>query len=176
VLVTGATGGAGHFAVQLAHAAGARVVALIRRAAGEALVREAGADEVVIDESGAAAERHGPYHLVIDGVGGAPLTNALTMLAPEGVCVVYGATASGEASFDLGRFFRTGGTSIYGLILFHEVKHQPAGHGLARLAGMIGDGRLRPHIEVEAPWTEIGTVAQQLLDRGFAGKAVLHLE
>jgi hypothetical protein len=34
---------------------------------------------------------------------------------------------------------------------------------------------LRPHIAVEASWTEIGPIARQLLDRAFAGKAVLHL-
>jgi NADPH2:quinone reductase len=34
---------------------------------------------------------------------------------------------------------------------------------------------LRLHIAVEAPWTEIGPIACQLLDRTFAGKAVLHL-
>jgi hypothetical protein len=34
---------------------------------------------------------------------------------------------------------------------------------------------LHPHISVEASWTEIGPVARQLLDRSFAGKAVLHL-
>jgi NADPH:quinone reductase-like Zn-dependent oxidoreductase len=46
---------------------------------------------------------------------------------------------------------------------------------LAILAGMIAAGTLRPRIEIEAPWTEIGAVARQLLDRSFVGKAVLHL-
>jgi len=36
-------------------------------------------------------------------------------------------------------------------------------------------GRLKPRIEIEADWTEIGRVAGQLLDRSFVGKAVLHL-
>jgi NADPH:quinone reductase-like Zn-dependent oxidoreductase len=53
VLVTGASGGAGLFALQLARGSGARVVALIRRQEHEELVREAGAHEVVVDESGA---------------------------------------------------------------------------------------------------------------------------
>jgi NADPH:quinone reductase len=46
---------------------------------------------------------------------------------------------------------------------------------LARLAGLIARGNLRPHISVEAPWTEIGPIARRLLDRAFAGKAVFHL-
>jgi hypothetical protein len=34
---------------------------------------------------------------------------------------------------------------------------------------------LRPQIAVEAPWSEIGTVARRLIDREFTGKAVLHV-
>jgi hypothetical protein len=40
---------------------------------------------------------------------------------------------------------------------------------------MIARGTLKPRIEIEASWSEIGTVARQLLDRSFMGKAVLHL-
>jgi NADPH:quinone reductase len=43
------------------------------------------------------------------------------------------------------------------------------------LAGLVAGRSLRPHIAIEAPWTDIGGVARQLLDRTFAGKAVLHL-
>jgi hypothetical protein len=35
--------------------------------------------------------------------------------------------------------------------------------------------KLRPQIAVEAPWSEIGTVARRLIDREFTGKAVLHV-
>ena len=52
VLVTGASGGAGQFGLQLARAAGARVVGLVRREEHAGLVEEAGAHEVVVDESG----------------------------------------------------------------------------------------------------------------------------
>jgi hypothetical protein len=49
------------------------------------------------------------------------------------------------------------------------------GIGLALLAGEIAAGRLKPRIAVEAGWTEIGPIAQRLIDRGFTGKAVLHV-
>ena len=42
-----------------------------------------------------------------------------------------------------------------------------------RLAQLVADGRLRPLIAVEAPWTEAGTGARRFLDRSFPGKAVL---
>jgi len=40
---------------------------------------------------------------------------------------------------------------------------------------LIAAGKLKPTISVEAPWTQIGQVARQLLDRQFVGKAVLHM-
>src|SRR5215210_556406 len=70
VLITGASGGAGLFALQLARASGARVIALVRREEHVEMVREAGAHEVVVDESGDAAREKGPYHLILESVGG----------------------------------------------------------------------------------------------------------
>ena len=43
------------------------------------------------------------------------------------------------------------------------------------MARMVADGRLRPHIEVEAPWTEVGEIARRLIERGYTGKAVLQV-
>ncbi len=175
VLVTGASGGAGHFALQLARLSGAHVVAQVRRKENEALVREAGAQEVAFGEDGSAAREFGPYHLILESVGGRVLGDALAMLAPGGTCVAFGVSAAVEATFDVRSFYLTGGASMYGFILFHEVLAKPASEGLARLSRLVAEGRLRPHVSVEAPWTEVGDVARQLLDRGFTGKAVLRV-
>jgi NADPH:quinone reductase len=175
VLVTGASGGAGQFALQLARAAGARVVGLVRREEHVRLVEEAGAHEVVVDESGAAAGEKGPYHLVLESVGGEVLGNALSMLAPGGTCVSFGTSATADVEFDARTFYLTGGARLYGFILFHEVLARPASQGLDRLARMVADGRLKPRIEVEAPWTELGEIAARLLERGYTGKAVLRV-
>ncbi len=176
VLVTGASGGVGDFAVQLAREAGAQVVALVRSEARAGRASEVGASVVAIGEDASAAAEYGPYDLVIDGVGGAVLASALPLLALDGLAVAYGRTVGPTITFDLGQFFGKGGLRLYGFILFHEVVRQPAGAGLARLAALIEAGRLHPHISVEQSWTEIGTVAQQLLDRAYPGKAVLHVD
>ncbi len=173
VLVTGASGGAGQFGVQLARAAGARVVGLVRREEHVGLVEEAGAHEVVVDAAGASARERGPYHLILESVGGEVLGNALSMLATGGTCVSFGVSAAAEATFDARTFYLTGGTRLYGFILFHEVLARPAAGGLDRLARMVADGTLKPRIEVEAPWTEVGEVATRLIERGYTGKAVL---
>ena len=175
VLITGASGGAGLFGLQLARASGARVVALLRRQEHEELAREAGAHEVVVDEGGAAAGDLGPYHLILESVGGEVLGNALSMLAPEGTCVSFGTSASEEVTFDARDLYLTGGAKLYGFIIFYEILAQPASEGLARLVKLVDEGRLKPRIEVEAPWTEVGEVAVRLIDRGYTGKAVLRI-
>ena len=175
VLVTGASGGAGHFAVQLARMAGARVVGLVRRPEHESLVREAGAHEVAVGEGASAAEEYGPYHLILESVGGRVLGESLSMIAPGGTCVTFGVSAAPETTFDVRSFFGTGAATLYGFILFHEVLANPASGGLARLVGLIAEGRLEPRIGLEAPWEEIGQTAGKLLDRSYTGKAVLHL-
>lgn len=58
---------------------------------------------------------------------------------------------------------------------YHELEHAPAGLGLQRLIRLVDDGKLTPHLGVEADWSEIGQVAQALIDRRFQGKAVLHI-
>jgi NADPH:quinone reductase-like Zn-dependent oxidoreductase len=175
VLVTGASGGAGQFALQLARMSGAQVVALVRRAEHEELAREAGAHEVAVDEGGAAAGEYGPYHLILESVGGEVLGNALSMLAPEGTCVSFGVSGGPEVTFNTQQLYLTGGAKLYGFILFHEVTARPASAGLARLIKLVDEGRLEPRIEVEAPWTDVGEVAARLIDRGYTGKAVLHV-
>ncbi len=175
-LVTGASGGAGHFGVQLARLAGAKVVAVVRRGEHVELLRDAGAHEVVVSEDASAAGEHGPYHIVLESVGGMVLGNVIPMLDTGGTCVTFGVSAAPETTFDIRGFFATGGASLYGFILFHEVLEKPASGGLDRLARPVADGSLRPHIALEEPWTEIGAVAERLMQRSFTGKAVLHVD
>jgi NADPH2:quinone reductase len=175
VLVTGASGGVGIFACQLARLGGARVVGVVRSQVHEAAAREAGAHEVVIGEDNRPAAAYGPYDTILESVGGASLATGLPLLAQNGTCVVFGRSGSPESTIDVAQFFLNGGSTLYGFILFHEVKRYPAGEGLGRLARLVAAGALRPRIEVEAPWTQIAEVAQGLVERRFPGKAVLRV-
>jgi NADPH:quinone reductase-like Zn-dependent oxidoreductase len=124
----------------------------------------------------AAAKPHGPFWLILDSLGGSALAAALGMLQPGGTCVTFGVSDAAQATFESRDFFGTGGTRLYGLTLFHELMSvERAGIGLALLADLIASKKLRPQIAVEAPWSEIGTVARRLIDREFTGKAVLHV-
>ncbi len=175
VLVTGASGGVGHFACQLAKLYGAHVVGLIRHRAKEGIVREAGADQVVVGEEASPAAELGPYRLVVEAVGGKVLAQTLGMLGPDGVCVSIGVIGGMDISLDL-RTMRAPRSSLYKMLVFTEVSQEPASLGLARLAQLVAEGRLKPHIDVEESWTRIGQVAEDLLQRRISGKAVLTLQ
>lgn len=176
VLITGATGSVGDFAIQLAKLAGAKVVAGVRRPEQEAQVRESGADFVLVGDTLPEAEQHRPYSLVIDSVGGVTLGRALEILDEFSVVVSIGTSGGSQVTFDAAKFYGVGLTKLIGLILFDEFKTtEPAPLGLSLLAGLVSRGKLKPHIGLEADWNSIDAVAQQLLDRSYRGKAVLHL-
>jgi len=176
VLVDGASGGVGHLACQLAVAAGAQVWGHVRREEHVAAIAEWCGERIVLGRELSAAKPHGPFWLILDSLGGSALTAALGMMQPGGTCVTFGVSASAQATFESRDFFATGGARLYGLTLFHELMSvERAGIGLALLADLIASKKLRPQVAIEAPWTEIGTVARQLIDREFAGKAVLHV-
>jgi NADPH2:quinone reductase len=175
VLITGSTGGIGLFAHQLAKLSGAYVVGIARHARNEALVREAGADEVIVGDDIEPARAYGPYHLIIESVGGKTLASALSLLATGATCVTLGWSASSEVTMNVTTLIRTRGTTLYGMSLYDELNRRAASEDLAGLAQMVARQQLRTPIEVEASWHDIGDVAQRLRQRLFTGKAVLHL-
>jgi NADPH:quinone reductase-like Zn-dependent oxidoreductase len=88
VLIVGAGGGVGTFAIQLAHAAGAHVTA-VDRAPKLAVLRGLGADETI--EAGRLDDVAQPsFDLVVDVVGVVPVARARALLAPGGEAVVIG--------------------------------------------------------------------------------------
>ena len=173
VLVTGATGGVGDFAVQLARRAGAHVTASARRADQEAALRALGAHDVTVGDELPASPK---YDLILDSVGGRTLGTALAALERGGTCVNFGVSATSDVTFDVRNFFVAGRTTLYGFYLFAELGDQPASVGLRRLAGLVAAGELTPHVSVERPWKDIAQTAQDLMARRYPGKAVLALD
>lgn len=175
VLVTGASGGVGHFACQLAQLSGAQVVGVVRQADHEADASAIGVSQILVSEDLSEARSFGPYDLILESVGGRSLANALSMLAPGGTCVNFGTSRESLTTFDARHFYFTGGNSLYGFNIFYELSHKPVAQDLARLAQLVARGQLRPQIAVETSWTQISEMAQQLLERRFSGKAVLYI-
>jgi NADPH:quinone reductase len=172
VLVSGASGGVGTFAWQLARLHDARVVAGIRSEKHADMMRRLGADEVGIGSDLAGAGQYGPCDLILESVGGQSLAAALGTLAPGGTCVLLGASAGSQTTFDAAKF-RVGGTTLYGLVMGYEFRREPPGVGLAELLDLVAERKLRPEIAVTGKVSEIVDVAARLIERGFVGKAVL---
>lgn len=171
VLVTGASGGVGRFAIQLAKLSGAHVSAVAHRTEG---LRELGADELL-----AELEPQGPtYDLIIDGIGGPTLGAALGRVAPLGTVVSFAATVPEPVSYPTRDFFaRAPGARLYGLYLFSELERiGGAGADLRRLAELVAAGRLDPQIDLTLSWQEAGRAIEALLGRQVNGKAVLRVD
>lgn len=171
VLVTGATGGVGRFAVQLAAASGARVTALVRdlASAREALLGLGAAD--VVDE----LDRD--FGFILDRVGGTTFGLAVEHLAPRGLVVNVGTLDDETIAFRAGRFDRAYGARIYTLNLPDELDAHSSGSGdLARLCVLVADGRLDPQVALEESWHRAGPAVEALLRRRVGGKVVLHVD
>jgi NADPH2:quinone reductase len=170
VLVTGASGGVGRFAVQLAARAGAHVTAVSRNEERSRGLRELGAAEVVFDLDGEQT-----YEAVVEGVGGATLGAALQRVAGRGVVVSFASSDPGPVSFPARALFaRAPGARLHGLFVFEEIERTgTGGSDLARLAALVAAGELDPQIDLEASWRDPAPAIEALLERRVAGKAVL---
>ena len=172
VLITGATGGVGRIAVQLAHAAGAHVVALVRNAAESApLLHKLGARDVVegLEED---------FDLVVDCVGGAVFGQAAEHLTRGGILVNLATEdPDQQVSFRAGRFDRSPGARIYTLNQWDESAAQGgATKDLARLCTLAADGRLDGQVGYEGSWRDPAAAIEALLTRSIGGKAVLRVD
>jgi NADPH:quinone reductase-like Zn-dependent oxidoreductase len=169
VLVTGATGGVGQLAVQLAVAAGARVTAQVSRGERANDARALGAHQVV---TSLEDDTLGPFHLVLDGVGGPLLTQAVHRMAPDATAVLYGGVG-GSSELRLRDFYAAGAYNARVVGFVSTVPEQTKGEDLAILVGLVADGRLTPQIGWIGDWTQTAAAFDAMARRTFRGKAVL---
>ena len=171
VLVTGASGGVGRFAIQLAKLAGAHVTGISRRTEG---LKELGADELAPE-----IDLDGPiYEAILDAVGGPVLGAALQRVAPGGTVVSFASTVTDPVSYPSREFFaRAPRARLYAFFLFDIIDHTRSGAtDMRRLADLVAQKRLDPQIDLTLPWTDAGQAIEALLDRRVNGKAVLTVD
>ncbi|MGW1713194.1 zinc-binding dehydrogenase [Streptomyces sp. NPDC002156] len=174
VLVTGASGGVGRYAVQLAARAGAHVVAVSRDPAQADGLRALGAHEVHAEP--AAVKQ--PVSAVLDNVGGQQLVDAFALLAADGTLFSVGRSAGTDSVLTADALVGTEGRhdrSIRTFFLFSDPATDYSAD-LTWLAGEIAAGRLDPGISWRGPWTRHSEAVGALLDGRLRGKAVLDLQ
>lgn len=174
VLISGASGGVGHMAVQIAAASGAHVVGAVRKEAQRAQVQEDGANSVIITDDLSEAASHGPFDLILESVGGAALANAMGALTREGVCVSFGNSSKSSATL-MPEAYMQGRTRLVGFFLLPMSVRNPVNEGLERVIRLVEAGIVRPRIGAEASWDEIGDIADRFMRREISGKAVLNI-
>jgi NADPH:quinone reductase-like Zn-dependent oxidoreductase len=172
VLISGAAGGVGTAAVQLAHAAGAIVVATVRSKSRWIDVEELGAD-VVVDPGGVAD--HGPYDVSLELVGGPGVTAVLPLLSTEGRVVVIGVGAGAKVEFNLLSLMASRST-IGGAMLRARTVGEKS--GVARVVEehvvpLLADGRITVPVAERIPMERASEAYERFSAGGKFGKIVL---
>jgi len=171
VLVTGAAGGVGNLAVQLAARSGARVTAIVGSPERARVLDGLGAAEIVTTIE--AAE--GRFALILEAAGGASLKAALERVEHRGTVVVFGNSSGEPTAINFRDFAEHQNARIQAFHYFTSEPEERFGPDLALLAGLIADGSLRPRI-VEHDWRDLARIGPLLRERQIPGKAVFHIE
>jgi NADPH:quinone reductase-like Zn-dependent oxidoreductase len=172
VLIIGAAGGVGSFAVQIARALGAEVTGVCSRSKTE-LVRSIGADHAIDYTREDFADGRHHYDVILDTAGRRSLSHLRRALTPEGTLVVVG----GEGG---GRWFGGTDRQIRALMLSPFVRQNlrtfvsmPKSEGLVALKELIEAGKVTPVIDRTYPLSEVSE-AIRYWEQGHArGKVVI---
>lgn len=172
VLITGATGGTGRYAVQLARHGGAHVIAATADPATHTRsLRDLGAAEIVTTP----ADLSEPVDGVVDLVGGQQLVDAYQRLSEGGTVVAVGHAAGAAETFPYGAFLGDQGRHNRSITTFFLLSCTGLSRDFGWLATRVTTGALDPNITWRGSWSEADTAIQALLSRRLHGKAVLEL-
>jgi NADPH:quinone reductase len=172
VLVTGAAGGVGRFAVEMASGAGATVTGVAADESRAAGLEELGANEVVFG----LEDIEGEFDFILDAAGGPSLEAAVRLVAPRGDVVVYGNSSDTPAQISFSDFRGHAGARVTAFFVYESGEPPTFGEDLQRMADMVADGRLHPQIGLQVPWSEANSAFEALANRQVNGKAVLLVE
>ena len=165
VLITGASGGVGSAAIQLARARGAEVVAVTSPAKADALTALGASDILFRDDDPVEVLGESSVDAVIDLVGGAGFPRLLDVMAQFGRYAVSGAIGGPIVDLDL-RTLYLKDLTFYGCTVLELGV-------FAALVKRIEAGEVRPLVAATYPLKEIGTAQAAFQEKAHTGKIVL---
>ncbi|MCG6926493.1 MAG: quinone oxidoreductase [Acidobacteria bacterium] len=179
-LIHAAAGGVGLLLVQMARAAGARVIGTVSTEEKAALAREAGADEVIlygkedfVEEVRRLTDGKG-VNVVYDGVGKATAEKSLDCLAPRGMMVLFGNASGPAGSIDPLVLSQKGSLFLTRPVLFHYI---PDRVSLERrstdVLNGVATGELQVRIGATFPLADAAEAHRALEGRETTGKVLL---
>jgi NADPH:quinone reductase-like Zn-dependent oxidoreductase len=173
VLIIGASGGVGTYAVQLAKAFGAEVTAVCSTTKVD-LVRSLGADHVIdyLRDDFAAGEQH-HYDVILDIGGNASLSRLRRVLSPTGTLVIAGGETDGRWLGGSDRQIRAVLLSRFVSQTLRTFVNSENYEDLIVLTGMIEAGKVTPVIDRQYPLAQAPKAIRYLLEGHARGKIVI---
>lgn len=169
LLITGASGGVGHYFVELATAAGAEVVAVCSTTQRGERLRQFGATTIAD-----VRDAEGWFDVALDSVGGDSFVEARRRTHPNGTVIWFGQVGGQPITLDFFDWVR--GTAGARIEAFHyEHSDRSNSDDLATLVRLVAEGRLHPEIGARRPWQHTAQVIDDIRDRRVRGNAVLEV-
>jgi NADPH:quinone reductase-like Zn-dependent oxidoreductase len=171
ILITGAAGGVGRFAVQLAALAGAEVTGVVGRPERAEGLRKLGASEVITQMD----QAQGLFDVILESVGGTSLARALHLVTPHGTIVVFGNSSGEDTPFNLYHLFGHEGMRLQTFFSYDAGTSTTLSADLTSLVTLVAASKLTAPIGLETSWHELIPALTALQNRQIQGKAVFHV-
>jgi NADPH:quinone reductase-like Zn-dependent oxidoreductase len=172
VLIIGASGGVGTFAVQIAKAFGAEVTGVCSTAKTD-LVRSIGADHVIDYTAGGIGDGNRRYDLVVDIGGNSRLTALRRVLTPKGTLVIAGGEGGGRWFGGIDRQLRAMTLSPFVGQRLGTFVARVTSDDLDTLRALIEDGAVTPVIDRVCALPEVADALRDLEAGRVRGKIVV---
>ena len=174
VLVIGASGGVGTFAVQIAKAFGAEVTGVCSTGKVD-LVRSLGVDHVVDYTKDDFADANTRYDVIIDTGGNASLSRLRRVLSPKGTLVIVGGETGGRVLGGFDRGLRAVAISPFTGQRLKAMMCSENHEDLTVLAGLVESGTVRPVVERSYPLAETSDAIRHMEQGSVRGKVVISI-